>query len=615
MLEIFGFAPDKTFAGLHQFCDAFPIYPEDRPSWDAAIAAHMASTRVRFEAEMRARIQGQPRWIKVTGLVSRGADNAPLRWTGSATDITEFKHAERALSLSEERYALALEASEEGHFDWNVATDEIFVSPKINMLLDLPPATRHGSRTEFLENVPYHPEDRVWLADGLTEVLAGRVIRHEFEYRILGKGSKVRWLRACWLIRRNESGAAMRVVGVLREITERKRADDELKAMERQLRQSQRLETVGTLAGGIAHDFNNILGAILGFSEMALRYTPPGSTLHRDVESIAKAGERGRALVERILVFSRSGMGKIVSVHVEEIVREALDIASANSPESIRITARLKAGRAAMLGDPTQVHQVVTNLVSNAIQAMPYGGVLHVSLKALVHEGTMLTTSGRIGAGPYVMLKVSDRGIGMSADTMDRIFDPFFTTKEVGGGTGLGLSLVHGIVKGLGGGIGVESTPGKGSTFTVYLPRVGDASDRSAERDGELPRGGGQRVLIVDDEEPLVRFTADTLRYLGYIPVPFTSGLSALKAFRADPHRFDALITDERMPGLSGTDLIREVRGIRRALPIVLASGYLEESEMALAHESGADHVLRKPLLAIDLSACLARALAPRSGT
>jgi hypothetical protein len=310
---------------------------------------------------------------------------------------------------------------------------------------------------------------------------------------------------------------------------------------------------------------------------MALRDAPAGSRLHRDVHSIARAGERGRALVERLLGFSRSGMGKILPVHVEEIVREALTIASASLPERVQMQASLQAGRAAMLGDPSQVHQVVANLVANAIQAMPSGGLLHVSLEALNQEKNLLTTTGPVGAGQYLVFKVSDCGTGMSAPVMERIFDPFFTTKALGGGTGLGLSLVHGIVKSLGGGIHVESAPGKGSVFTVYLPRFGDAGHGEALENADVARGRGERVLIVDDEEPLVQFTAETLRYLGYVPVPFTSSIAALKALRADADLF-----------------------------------YLEEAEVAQAQEYGADQILRKPLLAIDLSTCLARVLAPR---
>src|SRR6202008_2558628 len=232
-----------------------------------------------------------------------------------------------------------------------------------------------------------------------------------------------------------------------------------------------RLEAIGTLAGGIAHDFNNILGAILGYGEMALRGPPKGTRLRRDLDSIMAAGERGRALVDRILAFSRSGVGERVPVHGEEVVREGLDQIAAGLPQNVTITPRLHAARAAMLGDSTQVHQVVMNLANNAVQAMPQGGVLRVSLDTLRIEAPRTALIGTVSPGEHVVMKVLDAGTGIRPEVLERMFDPFFTTKEVGVGSGLGLSLVHGIVANVGGAIQVATELGKGSTFTVYLPR------------------------------------------------------------------------------------------------------------------------------------------------
>ena len=241
----------------------------------------------------------------------------------------------------------------------------------------------------------------------------------------------------------------------------------ERRRLEARLRQAQRLEAMGTLAGGIAHDFNNILGAILGYGERVLR-DAKGRRLRGDVESIMAAGERGRALVERILAFTRSGTGERIAVQVEKVVREALDLLVAKLPEGIRVKADLRARRAALLGDPTQVHQILMNLGTNAVQAMGPGGTLSISLDAIRFERTRGATIGILEAADYVVLTVADTGSGIAPEIIDRIFDPFFTTKDVGTGTGLGLSLVHGIVTELGGAIDVASTPGTGSVFTVY---------------------------------------------------------------------------------------------------------------------------------------------------
>jgi CheY-like chemotaxis protein len=226
-------------------------------------------------------------------------------------------------------------------------------------------------------------------------------------------------------------------------------------------------------------------------------------------------------------------------------------------------------------------------------------------------DAARATTIGHVAPGEYLVLKVTDTGAGIAPEILERIFDPFFTTKEVGTGTGLGLSLVHGIVSEVDGAIDVASSVGKGSDFTVYLPRSGDAADSHVDEDRTMPRGDGQRVLIVDDEEPLVKLATRTLEELGYAPVGFTSSAAALAAFRADPQRFDALITDERMPGMSGSALIREVRGIRNGIPIVLMSGYVGDAEANRARQAGAEEVLKKPLSARDLAASLARVLQP----
>jgi nitrogen-specific signal transduction histidine kinase/CheY-like chemotaxis protein len=388
-----------------------------------------------------------------------------------------------------------------------------------------------------------------------------------------------------------------------------KRVEEALLDPERQRRQAQRLEAMGTLAGGVAHDFNNILGAILGYGEMALRNTRTGSRLRRDLNSIVSAAERGRALVDRILAFSRSGVAERTSVHVEEVVREALDLLSGKLPPGTMIDACLNAGHAAMLGDATQVHQVLMNLAMNGLQAMTAGGVLRVSLKTSQYDAPCVATIGSISAGDYVVLEMGDDGTGISPQALDRIFDPFFTTKDIGVGTGLGLSLVHGIVIDVGGAIDVASTPGKGSVFTVYFPRHGDAIDIARHELSTIPHGNGQSVMVVDDEEPLVNLATRRLEELGYTAIGYTSSTAALEALRADPGRFDALITDDHMPGLSGCALIREVRAIRRSIPILLMSGYTGGLVASRAYNSGATELLKKPLSDQELTATLARVL------
>jgi CheY-like chemotaxis protein len=291
------------------------------------------------------------------------------------------------------------------------------------------------------------------------------------------------------------------------------------------------------------------------------------------------------------------------------VVREVLELVAAQLPPGIAVEADLRAGRAAMRGDPTQLHQLLMNLATNAIQAMSAGGQLRVALSTLRIDTPRAATIAALGSGDYLVLEVADTGCGIAPELMDRIFDPFFTTKDVGTGTGLGLSLVHGIVMEMGGAIDLQSTPGAGTRFSVYLPRAGDAPADAATKAHALPRGTGQRVLVVDDEAPLVRLTEETLAELGYVPVGFTSSPAALAAFRADPAGFDAVISDERMPAMAGTTLIRALREARADLPVLLLSGYVSGPVGERAFEAGADQVLKKPISAHELAEALSRAL------
>jgi CheY-like chemotaxis protein len=370
------------------------------------------------------------------------------------------------------------------------------------------------------------------------------------------------------------------------------------------------MEAMGTLAGGIAHDFNNILGAILGYGELAQKATAEGSVVRRYLDNVMHAGGRAKALVERILAFSRSGMGEGAPINVQAVIEETLELIAASLPPGVGLAKRLDAGDAAIVGDATQLHQVAMNLCTNALQAMHDGGVLEVVLdRTDVAQGRRLS-HGNLGPGTYVRLCVSDTGSGIPPQVLERMFDPFFTTKGVGEGTGLGLSLVHAIVTDLGGAIDVATKVGEGTIFAIWLPVAGQAARPVAETARDLPRGNGEAVMIVDDERSLVMFAEETLAELGYEPTGFDSSVAALQAFSADPRRFDLVLTDETMPDLSGTELAREIRRLRSDIPIVLMSGYSGARLTERAHAAGVSDVLRKPLVSRDIAEPLARALA-----
>jgi CheY-like chemotaxis protein len=313
--------------------------------------------------------------------------------------------------------------------------------------------------------------------------------------------------------------------------------------------------------------------------------------------------------VDRILGFSRSGMGERVPVNVEAIVQETLELLEASLPPGIRLQARLEAGNAAVIGDATHLHQVSMNLCTNALQAMAHGGTLGVRLECVMLAGRRGFSRGSLPAGSYVRLAVSDTGSGIPAAVLERMFDPFFTTKGVGEGTGLGLSLVHGIVADLGGAIDVVTHPDTGTTFEIWLPIVGEAPKPAVEAIEALPCGTGQVVMIVDDERQLLALCEEMLAGIGYEPLGFNSSVAALQAFSADPGRFDAIITDEAMPDLAGTELAREMRRLNTLVPIILMSGHGGPELARRATQFGVSEVLHKPLQARDLAEALARAL------
>jgi signal transduction histidine kinase len=386
------------------------------------------------------------------------------------------------------------------------------------------------------------------------------------------------------------------------------RREREREQMQRQLQQAAKMEAIGRLAGGIAHDFNNILGAILGYGELAQK-TLEGGAARRHVDQVMQAGARGKGLVERILAFSRSGLGERVPVHLQSVVEEALEILAASLPSNVRLNSQLDAGDTAVVGEPTQLHQLAMNLCTNAVQAMERGGVLKVALDRVAVRVRRLLSHGTLEPAQYVRLAVSDTGSGIPPAVLERMFDPFFTTKRVGDGTGLGLSLVHGIVADFGGAIDVATQAGTGTTFTVWLPAAGETPRPAAEAAGELPHGDGETVMIVDDERALVALAEETLAALGYEPAGFDSSVAALEAFRAEPRRYDIVLTDETMPDLSGVDLAREIRRVRPDLPIVLMSGYSGAQLTERARAVGVAELLRKPLVARDIAEALARVL------
>ncbi len=379
-------------------------------------------------------------------------------------------------------------------------------------------------------------------------------------------------------------------VGIVRDMTEKK-------AVEARLRHSEKMESIGHLAGGIAHDFNNILYAAMGYTEMALEHAEKGSTQERCLKEVFSATKRAKELVLQILTFARKGNDSLRPVQIDIIVREALDLIRATIPTSIEICRRMDSGSMVM-ADPTQLHQVVINLCANAAQAMEAApGVLTVSLFDLPATSS---PPADLAPGDYVALRVADTGEGIPPDVIGAIFDPYFTTKETGKGTGLGLAVVHGIARSAGGAVTVQSEPGRGSVFTVYLPALKSASPSSpAYSAAETPAGGqesGERILVVDDEATIVEMLRRRLVLSGYAVTGLTSSVEALARFRADPEAFDLVITDMTMPAMTGDRLAQEMIRIRPDLPVILCTGYNARVSEERAAEIGVAAFVMKPI-------------------
>ncbi len=611
-LRIFGIDPATTSLRTKRDWSALILprmHPEDRERLLAEKLAPSDGRTVIHEGEYRVRHDdGSYRWTRFRGMKVSDESGRPIRWAGSVSDIDAAKKTEEALRRSEERYQLAVTGSAEGLWDWDLASDSLFLSARAQELLWLEPGEPQRPRREWIALTHYHPGDIAPVRAALSDHLRGGSRHFMVEYRLRHHSGEWHWYRQRGVAVRDAQGRPTRMAGSMEDITDRKTSEADRERLGSQLRQAQKLEAIGTLAGGIAHDFNNILAAILGYGELAQQDAPAGTPLRRHIDAALSAAMRAKSLVERILAFSRSGMGQRLPVHVQSVVIEALDLVASSLPPTIRLEHRLAGGDAAVMGDPTQVHQVVMNLCTNAIQAMKTHGTLTVTLDRL-DPGAPCCATNVLPSGQYMRLSVRDTGSGIAQHLLERIFDPFFTTKEIGVGTGLGLSLVHGIVTDLGGGIEVDSRPGAGSVFHVYLPWGETIPAPVPLPPAEAPRGLGETILLVDDEEPLVRLGEELIADLGYEPVGFTSSIAALEALRATPHRFDAVLSDEAMPEMTGSELFGEIRRIRPELPMVLMSGYVTSALAARARDAGAREVLSKPLAAREIARSLAAAL------
>ncbi|GJL67726.1 MAG: hypothetical protein NPIRA06_03610 [Nitrospirales bacterium] len=511
--------------------------------------------------------------------------------------LTEYtRNLEIALAERDERFRQLVDHIKEVFWVFAPDQSEIwYVSPQYETVWG-------RSCASFIEDPrslwnAIHPQDQPRFLTRQIEPDGNGV---QGECRIVRPDNTIRWVRIQTVPIRKSNGDLLSLAGVAEDITDRKRVEEALTKTERQFRQSSRMEAIGTLAGGIAHDFNNILTAILGYTELALATVPKESRTQRNLQEVLTAGHRAKHLVLQILTFSRqAGQGK-KPTPLHMVVREALKLLRSTIPTTIEIRQSLKT-ESTILADPTQMHQIIINLCTNAEYAMREpGGILYVALEDVEVTEDLTGAISGLHIGPHVRLTVEDTGSGMTPEVLERLFDPFFTTKPIGEGSGMGMAVVHGIITGHRGAIVVHSVVNKGTKIEVYLPTV-PTQVSGPLHDPKAIQNGKESILFVDDEETIVRLGKELLTQLGYTVEVHTSSIEALRTFSEDPHRFDLVITDQAMPGLTGEALSRELLRIRPDLPIILCTGFSHVISAERAKTLGIQGYLMKPLAIRDL--------------
>ncbi|MHB8069711.1 MAG: PAS domain-containing hybrid sensor histidine kinase/response regulator, partial [Desulfobaccales bacterium] len=579
------------------------VHPEDRAQVEAVIR-HAREPRGdgRFYCEHRIiRPDGEVRWLVWIGRAIFGETangRVPLREIGAGLDITAHKRVEGALREGEEKYRGLIETTNTGY---------VIIDRKGRVLDANPEYVRLTGYSELVEILGRNvldwtaEPDRAKNAAALEQCLDTGIVKNlELDY--LGRDGRSIPVEINATSIRTSEGA--KFLSLVRDISARKQAEKEKAILEAQLARAQKLESLGTLAGGIAHEFNNILVAIMGYAELAqmdLETSPEPAKPLDSIKHILTASSRARDLIKQILTFSRKENLDLKAVRPHHVVTETVNLLRGSIPKTIDIDYQADRSRGAILADSVQLQQIVMNLGTNAFQAMGPKGVLKIRLEEIITDSEVGRLSPDLQAGSYLRLTVADNGRGMDQETLAHIFDPFFTTKEVGQGTGLGLAVVYGIVKNMGGAITVQSDPGRGTTFSLYFPLYISPEDEETRPDLE-PISGQGRILLVDDEDAVAEIEARLLQKLGYEVIVVKDGLSALEFFTEKSEAIDLVITDQTMPKMTGMELALAIKVIRPEMPVILYSGYSNLASDKNLPDAGIDKILTKPIRLRELS-------------
>jgi PAS domain S-box-containing protein len=548
---------------------------------------------------------GERRHLDTSVSLKRRKDGRVIGFQGVARDITVRKLSERALRESEERYRQLVNFAPAAICEIDVATGK-FTSAN-DILTEYTGYSREELLSMRVADI-LSDASRMQFIERVKQVRQGRDISGTVEYRIKNRNGK----EICAMVNSRyffKGGRPVRVTIVAHNITDLKAAEAERKKLEDQLRQSQKMEAIGTLAAGIAHDFNNILSAIIGYAELSQLHVPNTSDVGRYLQKMDMACLQAKELVRQILAFSRLTDPVKMPLMVVSVISDAVKMVSPSLPPNVRIRDSVAPASGVIDGDPVQIQQVLLNLFTNACHAMKDGGG-NINVRVIPVDVTKTDVSAVPGLkpGPYVRICVRDTGPGMSRDVMERIFDPYYTTKQTHEGTGLGLAIVRNIVIAHDGVVTVESAPGEGTAFHVYLPRsCVDAAETVYAADGfqevsHAHSSGNERILFVDDEESIAHVGQEVLEHLGYVVEIQTCSKAALERFKSDPRSFDLIITDMVMPDMTGDVLATEILHLRPDIPIIMCTGHSEAISEEAARSIGIKAFVPKPYRILDFS-------------
>lgn len=565
------------------------------------------------KSELERKLEEAKKEIEHYKKIAEQTGNLYLRETEELSRLIRWRQqAEKELRESEERFRFLAEKMADIIWTVNLNFQTTYVSPSIEKILGFTPEERkRQTLEEMITPDSLEKVQRMFLEEFRRDEAGNddpdRSVTVEVEY--YRKDGSTVWLENKVKAMRDGSGRIEGIYGVSRDITDRKTAEKEKIKLQSQLQQVQKMESIGTLAGGIAHDFNNILGIIVGNTELAMDDIPEWHSARRNLKEILTSSIRARDIVKQILAFSRQSPQEKKPVRIIPIIKESLKLLRSSIPATIRIHQSISSESDTVLADPVQINQVLINLCINAVHAMgDKGGVLEVGLEDVELDSGDAIQYHDLPSGKYVRLTVSDTGHGIESMLLKRIFDPYFTTKGVGKGSGMGLSVVHGIVKSHGGCVAVNSEPGKGTVFNVLFPCVEDKPEPEVEISIEIPRGKG-KILFVDDEKAIIDIMQPMIERLGYEVSVRTSSIEGLEAFRANPNRFDLVITDFTMPNMTGMELAKALFKLRSDIPVILCTGYSEHINEDKAKRSGIRAFVVKPVVLSEIASTIRKVL------